>query len=87
VSAPALLAIAAALLAGSALQRIAGMGFGLVVAPVLTVVLGATTGVTISNAAAVFNAALIWGALRSEVDWRRFARIAPLILLGSALGR
>ncbi len=87
MSAPALLAIAAALLAGSALQRIAGMGFGLVVAPVLTVVLGATTGVTISNAAAVFNAALIWGALRSEVDWRRFARIAPLILLGSALGR
>ncbi len=86
VSAPAVLAIAVALLAGSALQRIAGMGFGLVVAPVLTVVLGATTGVTISNAAAVFNAALIWGALRSDVDWRRFTRIAPLILLGSVLG-
>lgn len=86
VSAPAVLAIVVALLAGSALQRIAGMGFGLVVAPVLTVVLGATTGVTISNAAAVFNAMLIWGALRSEVDWRRFVRIAPLILLGSVLG-
>ncbi|MGI8948214.1 MAG: TSUP family transporter [Ornithinimicrobium sp.] len=82
----AALAIAAALIAGSALQRIAGMGFGLVVAPVLTVVLGATTGVMISNAGAVLNAALIWIALRSDVDWRRFVRIAPLLLLGSVLG-
>lgn len=86
MSVPAALAIVVALLAGSALQRIAGMGLGLVVAPVLTVLLGAATGVTLSNAAAVLTAVLILQALHQDVDWARFTRLAPLIVLGSLAG-
>lgn len=86
VTGTAALAIVLAVLAGSALQRISGMGLGLVVAPVLTVLLGAATGVTMSNAAAVLTASLILTALHKDVDWSRFVRLAPLIVLGSVAG-
>jgi uncharacterized membrane protein YfcA len=86
LSAHLLVAMVAALLLGSGLQRIAGMGMGMVVAPSLTVLLGAASGVAMSNVAAVLTALLILGVLRGDVDWGRFARIAPLMIVGSVLG-
>ncbi|MCE0485312.1 sulfite exporter TauE/SafE family protein [Ornithinimicrobium sediminis] len=86
MSVPVLLAMALALLVGSALQRIAGMGMGMVVAPSLTVLLGAATGVAASNVAAVLTALLILVVLRGDVDWGRFAGIAPLMVVGSVVG-
>jgi uncharacterized protein len=86
VTVPVLSAMVVALLVGSVLQRIAGMGMGMVVAPSLTVLLGAASGVAMSNAAAVLTALLIFGVLRGDVDWARFARIAPLMVVGSLLG-
>lgn len=80
------LVILAAVLVGATLQRIAGMGLGLVVAPLLSVLLGPVTGVLISNAAGGFSALLVLVVLRGDVDWRRFTRMAPLIVLGSILG-
>ncbi len=80
------LAIATALVLGALLQRVAGMGLGMVVAPSLTVLLGATLGVTVSNVAAVLTALLVWSAMHRDVDWGRFVRIAPLIVVGSLLG-
>lgn len=80
------LGMALALVLGAGLQRVAGMGLGLVVAPSLTVLLGATLGVTVSNLAAVLTALLVWGAMRAHVDWARFVRIAPLVVLGSLVG-
>lgn len=71
---------------GAALQRVAGMGLGLVAAPMLTLLLGPVLGVTLSNVGAVVGALLIWGAMRRSVDWGRFWHVAPLILVGSALG-
>lgn len=81
-----LIGVLAAVFVGGALQRISGMGLGLVVAPSATVLLGPVAGVTISNIAAIVGALLILGALRHDVDWRRYLRLAPLIAVGSVLG-
>lgn len=77
-----LLAVAAVLL-GCTLQRTSGMGVGLVVSPTLVLVIGPGQGVLLTNVTAVASAALMTVAVRSEVDWRRFARIAPVVVLGS----
>lgn len=73
-------------LLGALLQRVAGMGQGMVAAPLCTLLLGPVAGVTVSNVAAVVVAVLVLGALREDVDWGRYRRIAPLILVGSVVG-
>ncbi|MFE7505597.1 sulfite exporter TauE/SafE family protein [Promicromonospora sp. NPDC057488] len=82
----ALIAACVAVVLGAGLQRIAGMGVGMVAAPVLTVFLGASVGVLLSNVAAIVTALLILRALRDGVDWRRVVTILPLMLVGSVLG-
>lgn len=82
----ALIAACAAVVLGAGLQRVAGMGLGMVAAPVLTVFLGASVGVLVSNVAAIVTALLILRALRDRVDWRRVVTILPLMLVGSVLG-
>ncbi|MGW2094209.1 TSUP family transporter [Promicromonospora sukumoe] len=82
----ALIAACVAVVLGAGLQRVAGMGVGMVAAPVLTVFLGASVGVLVSNVAAVVTALLILRALRDGVDWRRVFTILPLMLVGSVLG-
>ncbi len=79
-------AITAAFLLGAGLQRIAGLGMGLVAAPLLTLLLGPSVGVTLSNVGAVATTLMVLSALRGDVDWRAFARLAPLIVLGSIAG-
>ncbi|MGB5952002.1 MAG: sulfite exporter TauE/SafE family protein, partial [Ornithinimicrobium sp.] len=86
ISAPILAAIVAVFVVGAGLQRIAGLGLGLVVAPILTLMLGPATGVTLSNAAAVLTTVLVLGALRHDVDWPEVRRLAPLIVVGSGFG-
>jgi uncharacterized protein len=71
---------------GAALQRVAGMGLGMVVAPVLSVILGPLLGVTMSNVAATVTAGMLLAVLWRDVDWGRFARVAPLLLVGSVAG-
>ncbi|MGC1207545.1 MAG: sulfite exporter TauE/SafE family protein [Ornithinimicrobium sp.] len=68
---------------GAGLQRIAGLGLGLVVAPIMTLTLGPAVGVTLSNAGAVATTILVFAATRRDVDWRTFFRLAPLIMIGS----
>lgn len=71
---------------GAALQRVAGMGLGLVAAPILSLALGPLAGVTMSNVAASATACVLLVLLRRDVDWQRFWRVAPLLLVGSAVG-
>lgn len=71
---------------GASLQRVAGMGLGLVAAPILSLLLGPVVGVTLSNVGAVVGALLIWGAMRRSVDWSRFWHVAPLLVVGSVIG-
>ncbi|WP_125777531.1 sulfite exporter TauE/SafE family protein [Antribacter gilvus] len=82
----ALVAACAAVVLGASLQRVAGMGLGMVAAPVLTVLLGPAAGVLMSNGAAIVTSLLVLGALRHGIDWRRVAALTPLVLVGSVLG-
>nr|WP_066583392.1 sulfite exporter TauE/SafE family protein [Corynebacterium provencense] len=73
----------AAVLVGAALQRITGMGLGLVAGPVLSVVLGPAAGVTVVNGLSVVNGANNAWSVRSRTDWRRFRFLAGGLLIGS----
>ncbi|KAA0918883.1 sulfite exporter TauE/SafE family protein [Dietzia sp. ANT_WB102] len=85
--APQLLLVAAAsVILGTVLQRVSGMGVGLVVSPTLVLLLGPVTGVLLTNLTTTVSATLIAITLRRDIDWRRYRRLAPLIVVGSVLG-
>lgn len=64
----ALLAVAV----GTALQRLTGIGFALVAAPLLVLLLDPFHGVLVANAATTLAAAILFLQLRRSVDWHRF---------------
>lgn len=68
---------------GSAMQRISGMGLGLVAGPVLAVTMGPVEGILVVNVLAFFNAAATTVTVREYVDWRKFAIIASVLVVGS----
>lgn len=76
-------AVAVAVIVGATLQRLSGMGVGLIVAPVLAVVLGPAPGVLVTNATTVCSGALIMLTVLPRVDWRRLALFLPGIVLGA----
>lgn len=80
------LVLVAAVAIGAALQRVAGMGLGMTVAPVVSILLGPVAGVLVSNVAAIVAAALLAVVLRGDIDWGRFRTLAPLLVIGSLLG-
>lgn len=85
--APLLLLVAAsAVILGTVLQRVSGMGVGLVVSPTLALLLGPVTGVLLTNITTVVSAVLIGITLRHDIDWQRYRRLAPLIVVGSVPG-
>lgn len=76
------LAVGAVLL-GCLIQRTSGMGVGLIVSPVLVLLLGPVAGVLLTNITAVVSAALMSLAVRSNIDWKRYAQTAPTVILGA----
>ncbi|MGN0096390.1 MAG: sulfite exporter TauE/SafE family protein [Corynebacterium sp.] len=72
-----------AVLVGAVLQRITGMGVGLVAGPVLSVALGPAAGVTVVNGLSTVNAVNNAWAVRARTDWRRFSFLAGGLVLGS----
>lgn len=78
--------LVAAVILGGTLQRVSGMGMGLVLSPVLALLLGPATGVTVTNMTTVMSALLIGFVLRAGIDWKRFGIIAPSALLGAIPG-
>jgi uncharacterized membrane protein YfcA len=84
---PVLLLVAAAsVILGTVLQRVSGMGVGLVVAPTLALLLGPVAGVLLTNITTTVSAVLIGITLRRDIDWRRYRHLAPLIVVGSVPG-
>lgn len=75
-----------AVLVGVVLQRISGMGTGLVVAPTLAALFGGAIGVLMSNVTAIVSAALILWAVRERVNWRRGWTIVAWAIPGAVLG-
>ncbi len=75
-----------AVLVGGVLQRVSGMGMGLVLAPVLSILMGPALGVTVTNTATLISATLIGFVLRHDIDWRRLGSIAAAAVFGSVPG-
>jgi uncharacterized membrane protein YfcA len=61
-----------AVVAGAMAQRVAGLGFGLMVSPVLVVLLGPLDGVMIVNACGATSSLLILFRVWRDVDWWRY---------------
>ena len=82
----ALVLAAAAILIGSALQRLSGTGVGLVVTPVLSLLLGPVAGVLLTNAVTTVSGFTIMLSVRKLVDWRRAGIVVAAALPGAVLG-
>ncbi|MBE1878018.1 sulfite exporter TauE/SafE family protein [Myceligenerans pegani] len=65
-----------AILVGGSLQRVTGMGFGLVAGPFIVLLVGPLEGVLLVNVVGATMALLIVGRLLRGVDWRRYAWLA-----------
>lgn len=78
--------VGAAVAVGACLQRISGMGVGLIAAPVLSLLLGPVDGILLVNLLAVINAATNTWGMRADVDWKKFAPIALALVIGVVPG-
>ncbi|XAS67804.1 sulfite exporter TauE/SafE family protein [Micrococcaceae bacterium Sec5.7] len=75
-----------AVVAGALAQRLAGLGFGLLVSPVLVVLLGPFDGVMIINLCGAASSLLILSRVWRHVDWRRYTGLALSALTGVVPG-
>lgn len=82
----ALSLICAAVVIGAALQRMTGMGFGSVLAPVLVLTVGAIEGVQWTNLLAATASLVILVALWRDIEPRRTALIGISALATTPLG-
>ncbi|MEL4504639.1 sulfite exporter TauE/SafE family protein [Luteococcus sp. H138] len=85
-STPILLMVLVAVFVGAVLQRLSGTGMGLVLAPILTLVLGAATGVLVANATTTVSALMMLLALRRDVEWPRALLICAFAIPGAVVG-
>jgi uncharacterized membrane protein YfcA len=82
VIAPVLVAV----FVGAVAQRVTGLGFALVVAPVLVILLGPFDGVMIVNLCSVLSASLVLSAVWRDVEWRRYRLLAGPAVVGIVPG-
>lgn len=79
----ALVVVICAVVLGITLQRTSGMGTGLVLSPTLTLAIGPVAGILLTNMTTVVAAAFLTVAVWADIDWGRYARIAPAVVVGS----
>jgi uncharacterized membrane protein YfcA len=79
-------AVAFAVMIGALLQRVSGTGLALVSAPLLTLLLGPTTGVLVANVCSVCGAALMFTRVRRDVEWLRYRALALASIVGVVPG-
>ncbi len=75
-----------AIFAGAIAQRIAGLGFALLIAPFLVLILGPHEGVLLVNICGVVSSAIIVGRVWQDIDWSMFRWLVVPSLLGSVPG-
>jgi uncharacterized membrane protein YfcA len=78
--------VLAAVFVGAMAQRVTGLGFALVVSPVLVILLGPFDGVLIVNLCGALSAAIILAGVRRDVEWRRYLLLAGPALVGIVPG-
>ena len=81
-----LLPVAVSVLVGAIAQRVTGMGFALIAAPALVVLLGPFDGVIIVNACAVLSSLLILPRVWRFIDWSRFRWLVVPAVVGTGAG-
>lgn len=80
------LIVLAFIVVGVVAQRIAGLGFALLVAPFLVLILGPHTGVLLANICTVVSSTLIVGRVWRDIDWSTYRWLAVPSLFGSVPG-
>lgn len=75
-----------AVFAGAMMQRLTGMGFSLVAAPLLVLMMGPVTGVVMVNFCSAAASAFVLARVLRHVDWKRFLVLAPSALTGVVPG-
>lgn len=85
-SALLMLGVMLSIVAGALAQRATGMGFALLSAPFLVLVLGPLEGILAVNAAAVVANSLILARVWRDVDWPRARVLVPMGALGVVPG-
>ncbi|MFC5381208.1 sulfite exporter TauE/SafE family protein [Aquipuribacter nitratireducens] len=70
------LVVAAAVLLGAVAQRVSGMGFALVLAPVLVLAVGPVDGVLMVNVCGAASSCLVITRVWRLIDWRQYALLA-----------
>lgn len=81
-----LVLVLVAVFVGAVAQRVTGMGFGLVAAPFLILVIGGFAGVLVVNVCAALTSAAILTRLWREVDWARWRVLVAGALIGIVPG-
>ncbi len=71
---------------GALAQRLSGMGFALVAAPFLVLLLGPREGVILANLASAAVAALVLRRVFAQVEWRTYAWLVIPALIGIVPG-
>jgi uncharacterized membrane protein YfcA len=71
-----------AVVMGAGMQRITGMGFALVAAPFLVLLLGPVEGVVLVNVCGAVTAGAIIFRVVKDIDWKRYLLLAASALLG-----
>lgn len=75
-----------AVLMGSAMQRLTGLGFALVAAPFLVLLIGPVNGVILVNICGALTSASVLARVFRHVQWRKYAVLAPSALIGIVPG-
>lgn len=78
--------VALVIFIGSCLQRVSGMGVGLIAGPVLSVAIGPVEGIMVVNALALINAVLTTLSVRRDINWKKYALIASVLVVGAVPG-
>lgn len=85
-----LIVVVLAVLLGSAVQRLTGMGFAMVLAPFAVIALGPSSGVVLVNLLGLVSASLVLSRVVAAVEWRVVWSLLPAggvgVLLGVAVG-
>ncbi|MEB4615735.1 sulfite exporter TauE/SafE family protein, partial [Leucobacter sp. M11] len=71
---------------GASAQRIAGLGFALLVSPLMTLLLGAHAGVVLVNVLGLISSTLIMPRVWRDIDWSMFRWLSAFAVFGSGLG-
>ncbi len=78
--------VLASILVGAVAQRIAGLGFALLISPFLVIILGPHEGILLVNACAVVSSSIIVGRVWKDIDWSMFRWLVVPSLAGSVPG-